>query len=73
MSRQLTENTLIVASHNEGKLREIRELLNMFAITVKSAGELDLPEPDETEETYKGNAILESKSCCIGKRDACAG
>ena len=65
MSRQLTENTLIVASHNEGKVREIRELLNMFAITVKSAGELDLPEPDETEETYKGNAILKAKAAAL--------
>ena len=62
MSRQLTETTLIVASHNEGKVREIRELLKVFAITVKSAGELDLAEPDETEETYKGNAILKAKA-----------
>ena len=34
MTRQLTEPTLIVASHNEGKVREIRELLKIFAITV---------------------------------------
>ena len=66
MTRQLTEPTLIVASHNEGKVREIRELLKVFAITVKSAGELDLPEPDETEETYTGNAILKAKAAAIG-------
>ena len=65
MTRQLTEPTLIVASHNEGKVREIRELLKVFAITVKSAGELDLPEPDETEETYTGNAILKAKAAAV--------
>ncbi len=65
MGRQLTEHTLIVASHNEGKVREIRELLNMFAITVKSAGELNLPEPEETEDTYKGNAILKARAAAV--------
>ena len=57
MSRQLVENTLVLASHNKGKLREIRELLKPFALEVKSAGDLGLPEPDETETTYTGNAI----------------
>ncbi len=65
MARQLTENTLIVASHNEGKVREIGALLKMFALKVKSAGELDLPEPDETENTYKGNAILKARAAAI--------
>lgn len=65
MSRQLTEQTLVVASHNQGKLREIRDLLQGFAIDVKSAGELGLPEPDETEDTYKGNAILKAKAAAL--------
>lgn len=65
MSRQLTEQTLVVASHNQGKLREIRDLLKGFALTVKSAGELGLPEPDETEDTYTGNAILKAKAAAL--------
>ena len=63
--RQLTEKTLVVASHNQGKLREISDLLKGFAIDVKSAGELNLPEPDETEDTYKGNAILKAKAAAL--------
>lgn len=65
MARQLTETTLVLASHNQGKLREIRELLKPFAVTVKSAGELGLPEPEETETTYIGNAILKAKAAAL--------
>ena len=65
MPRQLTEPTLILASHNQGKLREIRELLAPFAVTVKTVGELGLPEPDETETTYMGNAILKAKAAAL--------
>ena len=65
MSRQLVENTLVLASHNNGKLREIRELLKPFALEVKSAGDLGLPEPDETETTYTGNAILKAKAAAL--------
>ena len=39
---------LVVASHNEGKVREIRDLLAPFGIETKSAAELDLDEPEET-------------------------
>ncbi|MCE2517804.1 MAG: RdgB/HAM1 family non-canonical purine NTP pyrophosphatase [Alphaproteobacteria bacterium] len=65
MARQLTENRIVLASHNSGKVREIRELLAPFAVEVVSAGELDLPEPDETETTYKGNAILKAKAAAL--------
>ena len=65
MARQLTEKTLVLASHNSGKLREIKALLAPFAITVISAGDLGLPEPDETETTYKGNAQLKARAAAI--------
>jgi XTP/dITP diphosphohydrolase len=51
---------LVVASHNAGKVREIRELLTPFGVETISAGELDLPEPDETEDTFSGNARLKA-------------
>ncbi len=51
---------LVVASHNEGKVREIRELLSGLVTRVYSAGELKLAEPDETEMTYTGNAALKA-------------
>jgi XTP/dITP diphosphohydrolase len=65
LPRQLTERTLVIASHNEGKIREICELLKAFALDVKSAGEIELPEPDETEDTYKGNAILKARAAAL--------
>ncbi|XDZ65590.1 non-canonical purine NTP pyrophosphatase [Alphaproteobacteria bacterium LSUCC0684] len=58
--RQLTEPCLVVASHNQGKVREIRDLLAPFALKISSAAELDLPEPEETEKTYRGNATLKA-------------
>jgi XTP/dITP diphosphohydrolase len=65
MPRQFTEQTLIVASHNQGKVREIRELLNAFRLDVKNAAEINLCEPDETEDTYKGNAILKARAAAM--------
>lgn len=51
---------LVLASHNKGKLAEFSSLLADFGITVLSAGDLDLPEPDETETTFAGNAALKA-------------
>ena len=51
---------IVVASHNEGKVREIRDLLHPFGLETISAAELNLPEPDETETTFSGNATLKA-------------
>ncbi|MEM6440278.1 MAG: non-canonical purine NTP pyrophosphatase [Pseudomonadota bacterium] len=51
---------LVVASHNEGKVGEIRALLAPYGIETVSAGELGLPVPEETEETFEGNAALKA-------------
>lgn len=53
---------LVIATHNEGKVREIAELLAPFNLDVVSAGALGLPEPDETEPTFAGNAILKAEA-----------
>jgi XTP/dITP diphosphohydrolase len=55
-------SSLVLASHNRGKLREIAELLAPFGLNVKSAGELGLPEPEETEPTFEGNALLKARA-----------
>jgi len=55
-------SVLVIASHNKGKVREIRELLAPFALVVKGAGELGLPEPEETEPTFVGNALLKARA-----------
>jgi XTP/dITP diphosphohydrolase len=59
MARQLS-GPLIVATHNPGKLREMRELLAPFGIATQSAGELGLPEPEETGTTFAENARIKA-------------
>lgn len=58
--RRLAPGRLVVASHNAGKVREIRDLLAPFGIETTSVGELGLPVPEETETTYTGNARLKA-------------
>lgn len=60
--RKLTPGKLVIASHNEGKVREIRELLAPFGIEPVSAGSLGLPEPDETGTTFVANAELKARA-----------
>lgn len=52
---------LVVATHNAGKLREIRDLLAPFGIECLGAAELDLPEPEETGNTFVDNAELKAR------------
>lgn len=58
----LTKEELLIASHNQGKVREIRDLLAPFVHHVVSAADLNLPEPEETEKTFEGNAILKARA-----------
>ncbi|GGW25367.1 non-canonical purine NTP pyrophosphatase [Gemmobacter lanyuensis] len=58
--RKFTEQKLVVATHNQGKLEEIAKLLEPFGIEVVSAGALGLPEPEETETTFIGNARIKA-------------
>lgn len=60
--------TVVVASHNEGKVREIRDLLKPFDVKTRSARELDLPEPDETGTTFAANARLKAEAAARGAR-----
>jgi XTP/dITP diphosphohydrolase len=60
MPRHFTEQKLVLASHNKGKAAEIAELLQPFAIEVISAASLHLPEPEETEDSFIGNAKLKA-------------
>ncbi len=53
---------LVVASHNSGKVREINELLAPLGIEAVSAASLALPEPEETEPTFMGNAALKARA-----------
>ena len=58
--RKFTEPKLLVATHNKGKLEEIIRLLKPFGVAITSNAELNLPEPDETEDNFVGNARIKA-------------
>src|ERR1700753_1253044 len=59
MHRRIT-GKLVIATHNPGKLAEMKELLAPHGIEVVSAGELGLPEPDETGNGCRSNAAIKA-------------
>ena len=61
---------LVVASHNEGKVREIKALLGPHGIHPVSAGSLGLPEPEETGLTFAANAQIKAQASAKGSRHA---
>lgn len=66
MSEQRThrklEGRVVIATHNSGKLREMKELLAPYGIDAVSAGELELAEPDETGTTFLANAQIKARA-----------
>ena len=64
-ARRLT-GRLVAATHNAGKLREIRALLAPYTLDLVSAGDLGLPEPEETGDSFAANAILKARAAARG-------
>jgi XTP/dITP diphosphohydrolase len=64
--RRFEGRRLVVASHNSGKVREIIDLLTPLAIEVVSAGTLGLSEPEETADSFVGNAELKARAAVVG-------
>jgi XTP/dITP diphosphohydrolase len=59
---------LVIATHNPGKLAEMRELLAPYGVEAISAGELGLGEPDETGETFHANARIKAVAAATAAR-----
>ena len=59
---------LVIASHNEGKVRELGALFESYGIDCVSAGSLGLPEPEETGDTFEANALLKARAAASGSR-----
>ena len=60
--QQLSDKTIVVASHNEGKIREINDLIAPLGFNAKSAAELGLVEPSEDGNTFEANALTKALS-----------
>lgn len=58
----LTDKKIVVASHNDGKLREFADLMAPFGFEAKSAREYGLPEPEETGTTFEENAYIKASA-----------
>lgn len=54
--------SILIASHNSGKVKEIRELLNPFGVEVYDATGIGIEEPEETELSFTGNALLKARA-----------
>ena len=65
MTRRLLDACLVVASHNPGKVREIGDLIAPEGLNAVSAASLNLPEPEETETTFIGNALIKARAASI--------
>ena len=65
MARRFSGDRLVLASHNAGKVREIADLLGPFGVTIVSAAELGLPEPEETGQTFIANAELKARAASL--------
>ena len=64
MPRRLT-GEIVIATHNPGKLQEMRELLTPYGIAAVSAGELGLAEPEETGASFAGNALIKARAAAM--------
>ena len=65
MTRGFKEDTLIVASHNQGNVREIAALLAPYDLSVTSASALNLDEPIEDGDNYIANAAIKAKAAAM--------
>jgi XTP/dITP diphosphohydrolase len=62
MTRTFDGSRILVATHNAGKLDEMRQLFAPFGVEVVGAAEMDLAEPEETETTFLGNARIKARA-----------
>lgn len=62
MNHRRISGRLVIATHNPGKLIEMRHLLAPYGVDAVSAGDMGVPEPEETETTFRGNARLKAEA-----------
>ena len=67
------DNKLLIATHNNGKLEEFKQILKDLDLLILSSKDLNLDEPKETEDTFIGNARLKSRTSCNKSKLPCLG
>ena len=61
---KLQPGRLVAATHNKGKVAELKDLFEPLGFEVVSAIDLGLDEPEETEQTFAGNALIKARAAC---------
>ncbi|MEK7802411.1 MAG: RdgB/HAM1 family non-canonical purine NTP pyrophosphatase, partial [Pseudomonadota bacterium] len=56
---------LLLATHNKGKLAEFQAMFGPYGVEIVSAADLNLPEPEETESTFIGNALIKARAAAL--------
>ena len=67
------DNKILIATHNNGKLEEFKQILKDLDLLILSSKDLNLDEPKETEDTFIGNARLKSRISCNKSKLPCLG
>jgi XTP/dITP diphosphohydrolase len=62
--KQIFPSKIILASHNTGKIAEFQAMFKPHNVKIIGASEVGLPEPEETEDTFEGNALLKARHAC---------
>lgn len=71
LPRRFAGQELLLASHNPGKLKEFAALMAPLGVRVRSAGEMNLPEPEETGVTFEANAALKARAAVNATEMVC--
>jgi XTP/dITP diphosphohydrolase len=71
LSHRRITGRLVIATHNPGKLAEMRDLLAAYGVDAVSAGELGLPEPEETGTSFRANARIKAQAAARASNMAC--
>ncbi len=67
----MSRETWVLASHNAGKIKELKDLLAQRDVELLSAADLSLPEPEETEPSFEGNAALKAEAASGAVKKVC--
>lgn len=62
--REIIPGPLVIATHNRGKFAEFKDLLDPLGFTLTCNADHGLPEPEETESTFEGNALIKARAAC---------
>ena len=71
MTHRPIAGRLVIATHNPGKLAEMRDLLALYGVDAISAGELGLPEPKETGASFRANARIKAEAAATRIKICC--